>query len=364
MLAFLLPVRFVLFLSLAGGLVACGGSGSGGSEANSYGVGSTNTKPTLSLASSIQVDENQTDVITVSASDADGDNLAYSLSGDDASAFNIDNDGVLTFVSAPDYETQNTYSVTVEVSDGSDTAAQIVSIEVLDLDEINANGAPVISGLGTTVQVKENQTGLLSLDVSDSDGDSLTYSLAGDDAESFVVSQNGVITFVNAPDYETQASYEVTVVVSDGVDEARQDLAVQIIDVAEAAGEAPVEFNIVVARGSNGYGTGNKYSINNNISPDLNLEVGKTYRLLQSDGSNTTHPLYLSTTPDGTFGGGSAFTEGVSRVSNTGTAGAYIQFTVPAGVTTLYYYCLNHSGMGGTITISAAVSGAYVVPMN
>ena len=68
MLAFLLPVRFVLFLSLAGGLGACGGSGCGGSAANSYGVGSTNTKPTLSLASSIQVDENQTDVITVSAS--------------------------------------------------------------------------------------------------------------------------------------------------------------------------------------------------------------------------------------------------------------------------------------------------------
>ena len=87
-----------------------------------------------------------------------------------------------------------------------------------------------------------------------------------------------------------------------------------------------------------------------------------TYRL-PINGSNTTHPVYLSTTPDGTFGGGVAFTEGVSRVSSTGSAGAYV-LTVPEGLTTLYYYCLNHSGMGGSITISAAASGAYVVPMN
>ena len=113
-----------------------------------------------------------------------------------------------------------------------------------------------------------------------------------------------------------------------------------------------------------GYGTGNKYSINDNISPNLELQEGKTYRFLQSDGTNATHPLYLSTTANGTFGGGVAFTEGVSRVNSTGSAGAYVQFTVPSGITTLYYYCGNHSGMGGTITVSAAASGVYIVPMN
>ena len=62
------------------------------------------------------MDENQTRVVTVGASDADGDQLSFSLSGEDASAFTIDSDGVLTFVTAPDFETQNSYSVTVEVS--------------------------------------------------------------------------------------------------------------------------------------------------------------------------------------------------------------------------------------------------------
>ncbi len=354
-----------LMVSIAAALAlsACGGGG-GSSSASTPSYGSGNSSPSIDLAASIEVEENQTDVVTVGASDADGDQLSFSLSGDDASAFNIDSDGVLTFTTAPDFETKSSYSITVEVSDGSETVSQAVSIEILDVAEERTNRAPAISGLDATVEVNENQSRLLTLDASDADGDNLSYTLEGVDADAFEVSEDGVISFVNTPDYETKTSYQLTVVVSDGVDTTRQDVAVQIRDVAEATAEAPVEFNIVVARGTNGYGTGNKYSINDNISPNLELQEGKTYRFLQSDGSNATHPLYLSTTANGTFGGGVAFTEGVSRVNSTGSAGAYVQFTVPSGVTTLYYYCGNHSGMGGTITVSAAASGVYIVPMN
>ena len=343
---------------------ACGGGGSGGTDASSYGVGSTNAKPTLDLATTLQVDENQAAVTAVSAADADGDDLSFSLSGEDANALSIDNDGVLSFVSAPDYESKASYSVTVEVSDGVETTVQSITIEIVDLDETTPNSAPTILGLDATVQVFENQSSLLTLEVSDADDDALSFSLEGADAAAFEVSDVGAISFVTAPDYEAQSSYELTVVVSDGVEETRQQLAVEIKDVAEAVAEAPVEFNLVVARGTNGYGTGNKYSINDNVSPDLSLEVGQTYRFLQSDGTNATHPVYFSETANGIHAGGVEFTEGVSRVSSSGTAGAYVQITIPEGVTTLYYYCLNHSGMGGTITISAAASGVYVVPMN
>ena len=355
---------YVVALILVSGLGACGGGGSGTADSSGYGSGNVNARPSLSVASSIQVDENQTAVTVVSASDADGDDLSFSLSGDDAKAFEIDSDGTLRFITAPDFEVKSSYSVTVEVSDGSDTTAQMVAIEIVDLAEAPANSAPVIVGLDATVQVNENQSNLLALEVSDADEDALTYSLEGVDAAAFEVTQEGVISFVSAPDYEAQAVFEVTIVVSDGTDQTRQQLSVQIIDVAEAQTQAPVEFNLVVARGTNSFGTGNKYSINNNISPDLNLEIGKTYRLLQSDGSNATHPVYFSTTPNGIHGGGVEFSEGVSRVSATGSSGAYVQFTVPEGLTTLYYYCLNYSGMGGTITISSSASGAYVVPMN
>ena len=360
-----IAVRLAPLLVSAFVLSACGGGGGSSSSASaSYGAGTANADPSLELADSIQVDENQTAVTSISASDADGDELSYSLSGDDAGAFSIDSDGVLAFVSAPDYETQSSYSITVEVSDGNATTSQAVTIEIVDVDESEPNNEPVIVGLDATVQVNENQSSLLSLEVTDADDDALIFSLEGADAAAFEVSDVGVITFVNAPDYETQSSYDLTVVVSDGADQVSQAISVQIVDVAEAVAEAPVEFNLVVVSGTNGYGAGNKYSINDNISPDLSLEAGKTYRLLQSDGTNATHPVYFSTTPNGTHGGGTEYTEGVSRVSTTGSAGAYVQITVPEGITTLYYYCLNHSGMGGTVTISASSSGVYVLPMN
>ena len=355
---------FALTLILLSGLSACGGGGSGTGDSSGYSSGNVNARPSLSVESSIQVDENQTAVTVVGASDADGDSLSFSLSGADASEFTIDSDGTISFVSAPDYETKASYAITVEVSDGSSTTSQDLTIEILDLDEATPNSPPVFVGLAATVEVNENQTSLLTVEASDADGDLLSFSLQGADASSFEIDDAGAITFLSAPDFETKQSYAITVVVSDGTEQTAQDLSVRIVDVAEGVAESPVEFNLVVARGTNGFGTGNKYSINDNVSPNLSLETGKTYRLLQSDSSNGTHPVYFSTTSNGTHGGGTAYTEGVSRVGSAGSAGAYVQITVPEGVTTLYYYCLNHSGMGGTITISSSASGFYVVPMN
>ena len=344
---------------------ACGGGGGSGSSAPaSYGSGSSNSAPSLDLSSSIEVEENQTSVTTVAASDADGDDLSFTLSGDDADDFTIGDDGTLAFVSAPDFESKSSYSITIEVTDGTASTSQSLTVEITDLNEVEANNAPVFEGLEGSIQVNENQSNLLTVTVTDADEDAITYTLEGDDAASFEISTSGVITFVSAPDYETKSAYSITVVASDGADQVSQTLSVEIVDIAEAVSEAPVEFNLVVARGSNGYGTGNKYSINDNVSPNLNLEAGKTYRLLQSDGTNVTHPVYFSTTPNGTHGGGAEYNEGVSRVSETGSAGAYVQIIAPSGVDTLYYYCLNHSGMGGTITISASPSGSYITPMN
>ena len=43
--------------------------------------------------------------------------------------------GVLTFKSSPDYETKNTYMVTVEANDGTNTAMKAVTINVTNVDE-------------------------------------------------------------------------------------------------------------------------------------------------------------------------------------------------------------------------------------
>lgn len=79
----------------------------------------------------------------------------------------------------------------------------------------------------------------------------------------------------------------------------------------------------------------------------LDLQEGSTYVFDQSDQSNSGHPLRFSTTSNGTHSGGTEYTTGVTVVGTPGTAGAYTQIIVPSGAPTLYYYCSNHSGMGG-----------------
>ena len=93
----------------------------------------------------------------------------------------------------------------------------------------------------------------------------------------------------------------------------------------------------------------NKYFINGSEAPTLSLTEGQTYRFDQSDSTNSGHPLRLSTTANGTHGGGSEYTTGVTTNGTPGSSGAYTQIVVATGAPTLYYYCTNHSGMGGQI---------------
>ena len=84
------------------------------------------------------------------------------------------------------------------------------------------NNPPVISNTDMSVSVVENQTSALTVSASDPNGDSLTYTLSGDDASLLSISNQGVVTFNTAPDFEnpsdsdTNNVYKITVTVSDG----------------------------------------------------------------------------------------------------------------------------------------------------
>ena len=120
-------------------------------------------------------------------------------------------------------------------------------------------------------------------------------------------------------------------------------------DEGGGGGFSGTTYTVTVATGTNQYGTGNKYYIAglSGASPTLTLNEGSSYRFDQSDGSNSNHPFRFSTTPNGTHGGGSEYTTGVTYNGTPGNAGAYTQITVAVGAPTLYYYCAFHSGMGG-----------------
>ena len=106
-------------------------------------------------------------------------------------------------------------------------------------------------------------------------------------------------------------------------------------------------------------GSANKFAIGGStatVDVLLDLFEGNTYRFDQSDSSNAGHPLRFSLTPNGSHGGGSAYTTGVTVNGTPGQAGAYTQITVAVPTPTLYYYCTNHSAMGWTAN-TPSISG-------
>ncbi|MDA0759058.1 MAG: hypothetical protein O2989_02385 [Proteobacteria bacterium] len=93
-----------------------------------------NNAPAISSSATFSAAENQTAIGTISASDADGDSLTYSISG---SEINISSSGVLTFATAPDYETKNSYTATITVSDDVTSVTQEIIVTIRDVIEID-----------------------------------------------------------------------------------------------------------------------------------------------------------------------------------------------------------------------------------
>ncbi len=177
----------------------------------------------------------------ITATDADGDDLEYSLGGTDAASFSIvSTSGQLRTKSALDYENKTQYEVTVSVSDGSLEDTITVTINVTDVQE---NRAPAFSSSTATRSIAEN-TGSgqdigAAITATDADGDDLTYSLGGTDASSFsIVSASGQLQTKSALDYESKSEYSVTVSVSDGSLEDTITVTINVTDVAENS--APV----------------------------------------------------------------------------------------------------------------------------
>ncbi|MCA0257005.1 MAG: cadherin domain-containing protein, partial [Proteobacteria bacterium] len=209
-------------------------------------VTNVNEAPVITSAATYNTTENSTAVGTMTSTDQDaGATATWSIvGGADASKFTINaSTGVLTFVSAPDYETptdngaDNVYDVTVQVSDGTLTTQKAVAVTVT-----NTNDAPVITS-AATFNAAENGTAVATMTSTDQDaGATATWSIVGGaDASKFAIDANtGVLTFVSAPDYEAPTDsgannvYDVTVQVSDGTLTTQKAVAVTVTNVNEA----------------------------------------------------------------------------------------------------------------------------------
>ena len=105
-------------------------------------------------------------------------------------------------------------------------------------------------------------------------------------------------------------------------------------------------------------GTNNYYTFLGGINETLKLIQGQTYTFDLSSTTHSGHLFALSATQDGTHGGGTKLTSGVTYNGTQGTTGANMVLVVDANTpSTLYPYCETHSGMGGSTTFTKLATG-------
>ncbi|WP_225692017.1 tandem-95 repeat protein, partial [Thalassolituus sp. ST750PaO-4] len=169
-------------------------------------VDAVNDAPVISTVTAKTLNEDTTLNVTLSATDADGDSLTYSISSATAELGASISGATLTI--APQANYNGTGSITVQVSDGalSDSTSFNVTVDPV-------NDAPVISAI-TAKTLNEDATLSITLSATDADGDSLTYSISSATAELGASISGATLTIAPQANYNGTGS--ITVQVSDG----------------------------------------------------------------------------------------------------------------------------------------------------
>jgi VCBS repeat-containing protein len=193
-------------------------------------VRAVNDAPVIDSAPITVATEDEAYSYIVTATDIDGDTLAYSLTTFPAGMAIDAATGVITWTPANGVTSE---SVTVEVTDGQAIDSQTFTVTVTAV-----NDAPEITEVSATIDTDEDNTGSVILNATDVDGDTITWSIAANGTNgSAVVSGTGASQTINyTPNANFNGADSFTVQVSDN--QATDTLVVNVT--VNAANDAPV----------------------------------------------------------------------------------------------------------------------------
>ncbi|XP_054036153.1 protocadherin Fat 4-like [Dryobates pubescens] len=130
--------------------------------------------------------------------------------------FDINEEGIISTKTKLDYETQNSYTLNVSLSDGNTTDYATVFIKVTDIND----NSPVFGVINTTITIPENMpAGTIIISVSATDVDEgfnglVVYTLKGGEGK-IDMNTSGSILLEKDLDREKQGIYNLTVIASD-----------------------------------------------------------------------------------------------------------------------------------------------------
>jgi hypothetical protein len=177
----------------------------------------------------VSVTNGETAQVTITATDAEGDNLTYEASSEefDSARITVSNNHVEVDTEGLD---AGSYTVNVVVSDGQcDVEVSFVLTVEAELVITESNVAPVLEDIAD-IEVDEGETVEAEAIATDADGDELTYTFEGLDDENVVINDNELVWLTDCGD---AGLYTVTVTVSDGELSDSTTFEVKVNDVCD-----------------------------------------------------------------------------------------------------------------------------------
>ncbi|PIK46575.1 putative protocadherin Fat 4-like, partial [Apostichopus japonicus] len=179
----------------------------------------------------------------------------YILSGDDDNKFEMNSEnGTLNFIGAVDYDGPDGYksfNLTIAAEDGGnpsmrgttnlnvviEVSAQLIAIiNLIDVKDVNDN-SPVFESNNYSFTVLEDAIeGALvgtvtATDLDTERGGDVSYIIVSGGIGSFLIDETGSILVNSELDRETEASYSLTIVASDGLNQGDCTVTITIADV-------------------------------------------------------------------------------------------------------------------------------------
>ncbi|WP_220473640.1 BspA family leucine-rich repeat surface protein [Flagellimonas taeanensis] len=178
--------------------------------------------------------ENITDaqtIGTVVATDADKDALTFTIKTNDNALFEITATGALSLAPGKtlNFATKAQHTITVEVSDGDDSATATITIKVTQTDPQNT--APVIAAQEFTAFEGISDTRAIGTVVaSDADNDALTFSIKTNDNDLFEITTAGELSLAAGKQLNItiKEQHTITVEVSDGSATAEAIITIKV----------------------------------------------------------------------------------------------------------------------------------------
>ncbi|MBI5924824.1 MAG: DUF4347 domain-containing protein, partial [Aquabacterium sp.] len=314
---------------------------------------------------SISVAETVAAVTTVTSTDPEGTARTYSIvAGNDGAKFSIGaGTGVLTFVSAPDFETptdsnaDNVYVVTVQASDGSLTDTQTISVTVTDVGAtlvVDTTSDSNDTGLGSSFTAEQlNATKGTDGKVSLREAIIAANTTTGTDTISFNIASGSAGTGADTGAYVITTSSGALPTIGEAI----------TIDASTQSGYVAGGLHTVVLDGNDAAA----YGLNLNNAADGSTIRGLVIR------NFTSYGVYIQSGSDGnTIAGnfiGSFYADGSNKGAGSGNASTGIfshgANTVIGGTTTADRNVISGNPAGyniylGTGSTGTTVKGNYV----